>query len=668
MVYIPFFTRLNLTEYIALIGSFILVGLEVALRIFTLTLPSSVISLFYRASRKLFNCTSSSKIHKVDTKKSNLSTSIRNAADFVELCGLFGYYAEEHVVQTRDGYMLGIHRLAWKKGEHIHPVNHGEKSPKKKVIYLHHGLLMSSEVWVCLTDEDRCLPFRLVEQGFDVWLGNNRGNKYSKKNMHISPNSTPFWNFSIDEFAFYDIPDTIQYILQTTSAKSLSYIGFSQGTAQAFATLAVHPMLNDQVNVFIGLAPAMSPAGLSNSVVDALIKASPQCLFLLFGHRSILSSTTTWQSILYPPIYCRLIDMALSFLFAWHVRNIHYNQKLAAYSHLYSFTSTKSVVHWFQIIRSKCFHMYDDDQSRFLSLGAPDKFTKVAKFPTRNIKSPIYLIYGGSDSLVDITVMLRELPIHTVTIQVPHYEHLDFLWAREVDSLVFPHIFDALDNISVKTDSIQSSDQDETCHRSINGFERLASFDVASDLEIRQKGSSDTVSTPFESERNISLNDITETPTNKVFQINSCFEPKVEERISLSEIIGTPTSTAFQSSLPRPSQNTRKRTRVHTDFTNSSQDFNYPKYMTGSVSDGDQLSLMALDGYRDNQSRNLGSNIDYRSKKCSSPSVKLFSDKAQSVNGFLNNYNVKNKCVHDRGKEKARSMSNRASTVDVKQK
>jgi lysosomal acid lipase/cholesteryl ester hydrolase len=277
-------------------------------------------------------------------------------------------------------------------------------------------------------------------------LGNNRGNKYSKKSVHHSPTDIPFWNFSMDEFAFHDIPDSIRYILDTTSAPSLSYIGFSQGTAQAFAALAVHPKLNDQVNVFIALAPAMSPAGLSNGIVDALIKASPQVLFLLFGRRSILSSATMWQSILYPPIFVRTIDMGLSFLFGWHARNISTSQKLAAYPHLYSFTSTKSVVHWFQIIRTKSFQMYDDDVQQVLPLGSVSKYTKVAKFPTRNIKTPIVLVYGGSDSLVDIDVMLKELPTHTIATEIPHYEHLDFLWARGVETLVFPHVFDALNS------------------------------------------------------------------------------------------------------------------------------------------------------------------------------------------------------------------------------
>lgn len=405
-----------------------------------------MIRFCYTTSKNVFNRLSSNKSKQARAKRKTISNSIANCSDFTELCGLFGYYAEEHIVQTGDGYLLGVHRLPFRKGEDqdITRVNAGPGSITKPVVYMHHGLLMNSEVWVCMTEEERCLPFTLANQGFDVWLGNNRGNKYSKKSTRFSPTSPEFWNFSIDEFAFHDIPDTINYILNTTSQPRLSYIGFSQGTTQAFATLSIHPGLNQKVNVFIALAPAMSPAGLSNGIVDSLVKASPDVLFLTFGRKSILSSATMWQSILYPPIFVRVIDYSLGFLFAWYGKNISTHQKLAAYPHLYSFTSTKSVVHWFQIIRNKSLQMYDDDASNAFSIGASNRYYKVAKFPTRNIKTPIVLVYGGSDSLVDIRVMLKELPKHTIATEVAHFEHLDFLWAQEVDKLVFPHVFEAL--------------------------------------------------------------------------------------------------------------------------------------------------------------------------------------------------------------------------------
>ncbi|KAL7931009.1 Alpha/Beta hydrolase protein, partial [Trichoderma chlorosporum] len=445
---LPFIGRLHATEYISIVVSFFLVGLEAIIRVLTLALPSFLVTFFYRASRRLFNVFSSQAQKKAESKKKSISTSVRDASDFVELCRLWGYEAEEHIVQTKDGFLLGLHRLQWRRGEENQKVNCGRSSVKKRVAYLHHGLLMNSEVWVCLTDEQRCLPFELVERGFDVWFGNNRGNKYSKKSIHSSPTSPEFWDFSIDEFAFHDIPNSIEYILETTGQQSLSYIGFSQGTAQAFATLAIHPKLNQQVNVFIALAPAMAPAGLSNGVVDSLVKASPSVLYLMFGRRSILSSATMWESLLYPPLFCRLIDMGLSFLFGWRTKNISTSQKLAAYPHLYSFTSTKSVVHWFQIIRNKCFQMYDDDVYQPMSLASSSKYSKVAKYPTRNIKTPVVLVYGGSDSLVDIKSMLKELPRQTVATEIPHYEHLDFLWARDVDTQVFQHVFDALNSFT----------------------------------------------------------------------------------------------------------------------------------------------------------------------------------------------------------------------------
>jgi lysosomal acid lipase/cholesteryl ester hydrolase len=363
----------------------------------------------------------------------------------VELCELFGYYAEEHIVLTKDSYLLGLHRLGWRRGEEDMRVNSGKNSLQKKVVYLHHGLLMNSEVWVCLTERERCLPFLLVEKGYDVWLGNNRGNKYSKKSTTCAPSDVKFWDFSIDQFAFHDIPNSIDYILETTHQPSLSYVGFSQGTAQAFATLSIHPTLNDKVDVFIALAPAMAPPGLTSGIVDSFIKASPDVLFLAFGRRAILTSATMWQAILYPPIFVRLMEMSLSFLFGWKCLNIEQHQKLAAFPHLYSFTSTKSVVHWFQIIRNGKFQMYDDEVQAPFSISNAAKYYKVARVPTRNIKTPIVLVYGGSDSLVDIKVIQKELPRHAIVQEVPHYEHLDFLWASDVETQVFPHVFSALE-------------------------------------------------------------------------------------------------------------------------------------------------------------------------------------------------------------------------------
>jgi len=150
-----------------------------------------------------------------------------------------------------------------------------------------------------------------------------------------------------------------------------------------------------------------------------------------------------------------MIDISCSILFGWTAQNISFQQKVVSYAHLYSYTSVKTLVHWFQIIRSQTFQMYDDEASGSI-FGNAGTFYKVAKFPTKNIHSPIALIYGGIDSLVEyafyhvsfltasIDVILAQLPRHTVAKKVENYEHLDLLWGKEVDKVVFPHVLDFL--------------------------------------------------------------------------------------------------------------------------------------------------------------------------------------------------------------------------------
>ena len=138
-------------------------------------LAHPVIRFCYNRSKNIFNSLSSAQGRQSRSRKKSIVSSIANASDFVDLCGLYGYYAEEHVVQTKDGYLLGLHRLGWRKREEGLRVNAGEGSVLKTVVYLHHGLMMNSEVWVCLTEKERCLPFMLVERGYDVWVSDVNG-------------------------------------------------------------------------------------------------------------------------------------------------------------------------------------------------------------------------------------------------------------------------------------------------------------------------------------------------------------------------------------------------------------------------------------------------------------------------------------------------------------
>lgn len=58
----------------------------------------------------------------------------------------------------------------------------------------------------------------------------------------------------------------------------------------------------------------------------------------------------------------RILDYCLYYLFNWTTAEIGQAEKRILYYHFYSYTSVKSIVHWFQIIRSRRFQMYNDDR------------------------------------------------------------------------------------------------------------------------------------------------------------------------------------------------------------------------------------------------------------------------------------------------------------------
>lgn len=453
----------SIKELLYTVPSMVVVILESTISFITYMQPKFVISFFTRLTMSIFQAvdvygdddpTYSSLLQESDNyAKEDLTgdqfdaycrlNSLKKANNIHDMCALFHYNVENHLVRTEDDYLLQMHRIS--------PYANN-KVPNGKVVYLHHGLLMNSEIWVTMAEKTQNLPFRLCDLGYDVWLGNNRGNKYSCKNLKVDINEEQFWNFSIDEFALFDIPNSIQYILDFTKKKTVSFIGFSQGSAQIFAALSLHKVLNSQIDRLITISPATTPKGLHNWLVNSIVSMSPTSMYLVFGTKILLPSADFWKSIIYAPLFVKIIDIANEVLFNWKSTNIDYKQKYSSYYHLYSTTSVKSVVHWFQIIRSKKFQMFHDIKTSalksFLSFKLSGEYSSGTKnfesivFPTQtNINIPILVIYGKSDSLVDINVMKTQLPEQDLTIVgVDDYEHLDLIWGRDLENTTIGHV------------------------------------------------------------------------------------------------------------------------------------------------------------------------------------------------------------------------------------
>eukprot|EP00184_Porphyridium_aerugineum_P002654 CAMPEP_0184693386 /NCGR_PEP_ID=MMETSP0313-20130426/1624_1 /TAXON_ID=2792 /ORGANISM="Porphyridium aerugineum, Strain SAG 1380-2" /LENGTH=485 /DNA_ID=CAMNT_0027151455 /DNA_START=64 /DNA_END=1521 /DNA_ORIENTATION=+ len=378
-------------------------------------------------------------------------------ADTATLILDYGFQVEEHVVHTKDGYILSLFRILPRTTSATsHAFNTPSSRPKYPVLLMH-GFLENSEVWIC-RNRHESLAFMLVEAGYDVWLGNVRGNKYGFKHVTMNPSKSEFWDFSMDEMARFDLPAIISYIIQATNTTKVHYIGFSQGSAIGFAAFSTNVELSSQIAIFIALAPSTRVHGLKLKLINTLIKTDPNLIYWIFGKGIMMRWVIFWRLVLPKAMFVRALDYSTYLLFGWNMSNIADHDKPMLYSHLYSYGSVKTMVHWFQIMAACRFQMYDDQASHTGVSWSRLSTRKILKFsyrghqpphyPIHQISIPVALFVGGNDSLPDTKWLLGELANPVYVRIEPTYEHLDFQFAKCAPANVYPKIIDLVKTYS----------------------------------------------------------------------------------------------------------------------------------------------------------------------------------------------------------------------------
>lgn len=187
----------------------------------------------------------------------------------MELIKGYGYPAESYSVQTEDGYILALYRIPY-------GINDMNSTTNRPPILLVHGLGSSGSDYLSL-GPDHSIGYTLADRGYDVWLFNARGNSYSQKNVLLDPNLEPelFYdfrliknkrkiyiiyvtkNFSFHEIGYYDLPATIDFILEQTGEEKIYYIGHSQGGTTFLILTSEKPEYNNKIRLATLLAPAV---------------------------------------------------------------------------------------------------------------------------------------------------------------------------------------------------------------------------------------------------------------------------------------------------------------------------------------------------------------------------------------------------------------------------
>ena len=266
---------------------------------------------------------------------------------------MLGYKLEEHEVITEDGYKLFL----W----HIIKSNSYEKT---KVAYIQPGFVCTA--WVFFQLEKNSLPILLIEQGYDVWIGNNRGTIFSMG--HISKDSQnlvgDYWDYSMDENVFYDLPASINYVKKITKTEKINYIGHSQGTT-LFYMLYMHDpsYIESSINKFVSLGSVPNiayaeffPIQILDKIYGLLEMSQPLTKALIFdeGKRKMLSDIC--QKF---PIICKNVFETSSSLEP--TNRVQYETIFPFLYYYPAGTNSNTMLHWSQIHQEKKLVYFNPD-------------------------------------------------------------------------------------------------------------------------------------------------------------------------------------------------------------------------------------------------------------------------------------------------------------------
>lgn len=349
-----------------------------------------------------------------------------------------GYPAEEYSVVTDDGYIIYIQRIPSGR-------NQDPSTGPKPVIFLQHGLLCSSSNWVINLPSEG-FAFVLADAGFDVWLGNVRGNTYGLRHVKYPVHSDEFWNFSWDEMASQDLPAMLNFVTNKTSQSSIYYAAHSQGTLMAFAEFSRNKELAKKVKKFFAMGP-VATVGHMESPIKYLADAIDEIeiLFDIFGVRDFLPSDAIIHWLAKHVCSDKDLETFCSdiifIICGFDKKQLNETRLPIYYTHTPAGTSVRNMVHFAQMYKSKKFQMYDYGNSKENKkhYGQPTP----PRYNASDMTVPVALYWAQNDWLADPTdvkALLPLLPNKLYNNYIKNWDHLDFIWGMDAAKIVYNDI------------------------------------------------------------------------------------------------------------------------------------------------------------------------------------------------------------------------------------
>lgn len=366
----------------------------------------------------------------IDFRKASLNGDAKLGS--LELIYKNGFPIEIHAVETEDGYELTVFRI-----------------PKiGPPVFLMHGLLGSADDWV-IAGRESALAYMLSEAGYDVWMGNARGNKHSRKHIILEPSEAEFWDFSWHEIGVFDLPAMIDYVLNKTEETSLKYIGYSQGTTSFFVMASERPEYNDKVSLMVALSPVAYMSNVRSPIVRLM---SPGTNILhgisnSLGVYEFLPDNNLIRTLKLlvcgtGPISEILCSNTVFLLSGYDFAQLNVSNLPVILGHIPSGASMKQFAHYGQGVLSNEFRQFDyGDDENLMRYGQRDP----PSYNLENVKANVSMFCAESDWLahpLDVIKLFNRLSNVVGFYKVPYknFNHVDFFMARDVKELLYKRV------------------------------------------------------------------------------------------------------------------------------------------------------------------------------------------------------------------------------------
>jgi len=299
-------------------------------------------------------------------------------------------------------------------------------------------------------NQERSVGFYVLDRGYDVWVGNNRGNKYCRSHTDSSISDKDFFDFSFDEMGLYDLPAFYNYVLKATGAEKLTWIGHSQGTSQFFAA-ALDPTTRDLVNAHTEKFIALAPIVFMNYTGSLTLKFFTYAKELIsFAGEGLGLWDIVPSPCLNEPKWAEVVTWfcdKVSVLCDNFIPGINIDPKVD----LILDNSTDLITHYPAGSSLKCLVKY----GQAIDMGTKEKFQKydygflgnfkkygsykVPEWDVAQFKIDVALVGGTRDefgSERDVAGLSSVLPVETTrTYVMPGWDHITFLFARDPSPL-----------------------------------------------------------------------------------------------------------------------------------------------------------------------------------------------------------------------------------------